>query len=414
MRKTRLCSLLLAFSMVLSMAVLFVTPAMAAEGSTPAKAPVASVDFSNKTFWKGDTATSFNGGTGTEAHPFQIATADQLAYLSQLTSTNAEKLYLLLGENSTLDEGTVFSTEYYTAYKLTEGGNDYYIAVVDGVNYLFCTTNGSTTTYTVTLGTSAFYYYVDVSGNEYFTTEIPGVGAYKGAYVYDEASGKYVSSSRIYQYSEGLYGYGANTNASKKVPLTWDGIKYTKLTITVAEDATHILSGKEFLARDGVSVKFTDDNGDILYGFTNRDDILQNPVYKVTGANAPVKEGTNYTINGTLLDEVVTVNSIFYAHYKLAADLYLNDPTPYLDHWDDDVTANSATIEGARKDFVIDKDNEKLHFSKAIATAGNFRGHFDGDGHIIGNGKDVIFRVNRSSSYVHFNRRDSHFALRLN
>ena len=46
--------------------------------------------------WKGDIATAFAGGTGTQSSPYQIATGEQLAYLAQQ-----------------VDNGTTYSGKYF-------------------------------------------------------------------------------------------------------------------------------------------------------------------------------------------------------------------------------------------------------------------------------------------------------------
>ena len=62
------------------------------------------------TYWDGTTAQKFAGGTGTETDPYQIATAEQLAYLASLVNnadTNATygKAYYVLTEDIYLNRG---------------------------------------------------------------------------------------------------------------------------------------------------------------------------------------------------------------------------------------------------------------------------------------------------------------------
>ena len=90
MRQTRFCSLLLAFSMILSMAVVFTFPATAeeaVESTAPATAPAVKTDFSDvpaNAWWDGSIDTEFEGD-GTAENPYKISSAAELAGLAELT-----------------------------------------------------------------------------------------------------------------------------------------------------------------------------------------------------------------------------------------------------------------------------------------------------------------------------------------
>ena len=134
MKRTRLCSLLLAFSMVLSMAVIFTAPVSAeeiVENVTPATAPNIDLDFSDPSinWWNGSTALKFDGGGGTDDDPFQIATPAQLALVSELTSELSKSYYFVV-------DGVTYIAEnrYYAAQYVHDNGDVYYFVRVDDAN----------------------------------------------------------------------------------------------------------------------------------------------------------------------------------------------------------------------------------------------------------------------------------------
>ena len=67
------------------------------------------------TVWDGTVATAFAGGTGTESDPYQIATAEQLAYLAQSVNSGEpyEGIYFTLTSDIALNDTT---GEYWTAF----------------------------------------------------------------------------------------------------------------------------------------------------------------------------------------------------------------------------------------------------------------------------------------------------------
>lgn len=446
--KTRLCSLLLILSMVAATFTLLVTPAMAEEGvvnTTPAVAPAVKTDFSDipaDAWWDGSADTEFAGGDGTEGNPFQIATAAQLAYLSEITSKSAYLPYFMLNGK------TIVASEGYKASQIKAGEHVYYLVEANGVNYLFSTTDGSNTAYPAVVmsvknhyvyedadgniyyavapndkrtadayvydqassqfvkngkvyresnvyyyGTSksgtpltksdaptntSYYKFVDASGNAYFVTSLPGDNKRVDAFVYDVASKSIVKQGTMYKATGGGYHYG--TKKTDPV-LTHDHAPYFSYCIGTVEG--HALNLQCVMSTVGESGLF-EYNDEYYYGWTNGFDVFDEKLYKV-GASKPALDNDVYSLNGSISNMDTLVNSVYYASYKLTADIYFNNPSEYIDNWNNPVANNNADFvqnEGQeiREDFVVKKTG---HFFTPIATVGKFSGKFNGNGHTV-------------------------------
>ena len=56
------------------------------------------VTYTDQAAWDGTVATAFAGGDGTQANPYKIATASQLAYLSKISKGTASSVFTYYGE----------------------------------------------------------------------------------------------------------------------------------------------------------------------------------------------------------------------------------------------------------------------------------------------------------------------------
>ena len=144
---------------------------------------VAFADEPAPVVWDGTVSTSFAGGSGTEADPYQIANGADLAYLAKLT--NEAKEFYLLGDGSRVEsqlQGTVI-----TYQGLAKDGNfsyTYYLSPFGGKTYM-TSTEDVETSYPIDSLQTASYRSVKINGTTYFTMAQPAAEASEQAYIYD-------------------------------------------------------------------------------------------------------------------------------------------------------------------------------------------------------------------------------------
>ena len=185
---------LLALAMVISL-MPAVTPAAEGASITP---------------WNGTVATAFAGGTGTSADPYQIRTAEQLAYLAQqVNGGNAYSgTYFKLMEYIILNDESFTFDSASGMVKVTDGTNTGCIGTgIKGTSYNTATASTLGTWYTAaaltgTLTTGAY------SGTLYTWTPIGNTTTFRFAGTFDGNSkavmGSCINSSGTN--NQGLFG----------------------------------------------------------------------------------------------------------------------------------------------------------------------------------------------------------------
>ena len=159
-------------------------------------------DIENK--WNGDIASSFAGGDGSEASPYLIANADQLAYFNEVISNEnaayAKKHYKLLvninlGGKENADNGILFYPIGYHAV----GGNLAMIDIDDSPEFLYFNDSYDDSDYAVSHVNTA----ADTGNGPWYTYG----GAFQGVFDGDghKISGIYQSTWQLRGNYDGMY-----------------------------------------------------------------------------------------------------------------------------------------------------------------------------------------------------------------
>ena len=319
------------------------------------------------TVWDGSIATSFEGGEGTANDPYQIATAEQLAYLASLINTAAEMYDNGDGMALTNNEGSV--------HMYTINGVTYYLSSFNGVDYLSST--NSETSYTLAEGyKSATVYRVTIGGVQYYCLAQPVNGTPAQAYEYDTETFQMTAVEGV---SIAYRKFRSTNNNRDQVHYYIDGSDYP----TDEMDHTAIASAKysSLTTISGHTAQYVNDDGqpqtdyllshsslftksetiwvsalkdDVLYGWMPGAEARASAV-ATTDAN-----GNKFVVYGEQLLETKACATL---SYILTADIVLNDTAAY-ETWSSTAPANAWTPIG---------DESVMPFS----------GTFDGDGYTI-------------------------------
>lgn len=319
------------------------------------------------TVWDGSIATSFEGGEGTPNDPYQIATAEQLAYLASLINTAAEMYDNGDGMALTNNEGSV--------YMYTLNGVTYYLSSFNGVDYLSST--NSETSYTLAEGyKSATIYRVTIGGVQYYCLAQPANGAPAQAYEYDTET---LQMTAVEGVSIAYRKFRSTNNNRDQVHYYIDGSDYP----TTEMDHTAIASAKysSLTTISGHTAQYVNDDGqsqtDYLLGHSSlftksetiwvsaiKDDVLYGwmPSAEVRASAVATTDanGNKFVVYGEQLLETKACATL---SYILTADIVLNDTAAY-ETWSSTAPANAWTPIGDK-------------------TVMPFSGTFDGDGYSI-------------------------------
>jgi len=193
MKKTKKCSRPIAILLTLIM--LF--------GMLPVSALAVSMEA--QTYWDGSVATSFSGGSGTQADPYMIADGSELALLSALiadVSTNPEFSpghYILIAD---IDMGG--SENNFTPIGFNNAANQRFVGHFDGNNHIISNLHVSRTVQTA--GLFGFVRNTDESG-------VPTGGGLRNIVLKDPV----ISNTALY--TGGLVGWVVGQNSANPYPI---------------------------------------------------------------------------------------------------------------------------------------------------------------------------------------------------